>query len=124
MHGDREFHALSKYVISFLIRSFYSDENFQKLFLMALTKSNVWESGHEVALIVLTLFRYCMSTNYNKNIQGDRELHELSEYVITFQKTSCYGNDIRKIHILTFAFQVYFKFHWNKDKFHFFNGTC
>jgi hypothetical protein len=44
--SDREFQALSGYVIKIL----------QKLFRMTTTKSSVWESGDEGAFITLDLF--------------------------------------------------------------------
>ena len=74
---------------------------------MALAKSSVWESGHEVVLFVLNLVRYSMRTNYNKNIQGGREFHALSEYSIILLKICSYSKDIPKIKWLTFAFRGY-----------------
>jgi hypothetical protein len=54
--GDREFHALSESIVAFFKSSFYSNEKFQKLVLMTVKKSSLWEFGHEGACIVLNLF--------------------------------------------------------------------
>ena len=61
--SDREFQALSEYIITFLEGYFYSDEKFKKL--VDETKSSLWESGHEDAFIALKLF-------FNKWLQENK----------------------------------------------------
>ena len=40
-------------------------------------------------------------------MQGDRKFHELSEYIIIFQKLRYYDNDILKIQTPIYFFQEY-----------------
>lgn len=104
IQDDTTFHALSEYIISFFIRSFYTDEKFQKPFLMTLTKSVVWESGHEVFFSILNLFRCYTNPTYNRHTLDSRRFHGLSRYSIILLKTLCYNDDIPKMKWLPFAF--------------------
>ena len=56
MQSNREFHALSEYIITYLKRCFYGNEKFQKLISTIPTKSILWKSGHEGAFIARNLF--------------------------------------------------------------------
>ncbi len=68
-------------------------------------KSSLWESGHEGAFTVLNCFWSYISANENAYLEGDRKLHGLSEYVISFKKMSFYSHDICKIRTAAIFFQ-------------------
>jgi hypothetical protein len=72
---------------------------------MTRTEGFIGESDHEVSFIALDFFLMHMSTNKNIHIWGDRKFHELSEYVISFQKAYCYDNDNLKIQSAAYFFQ-------------------
>ncbi len=55
-HGDREFHALSEYIVTFSKRYFYSDKKLKKLFGKIVAKCGSRESDRKVAFISLDLF--------------------------------------------------------------------
>ena len=57
IQGDREFQALSEYVIAFFTIKFYDDEKITKLILSRLKKFRVGESSVEGAFIVLNFFQ-------------------------------------------------------------------
>ena len=57
IQDDREFQALSEYVIALFKIQFYDDEKIKKLILNRLKKFRVGESQVEVAFIVLNFFQ-------------------------------------------------------------------
>ncbi len=56
IQGDREFQAISQYIIAFLNKVIYSDQKFKKLTLITVTTPSLWESGHDGAFIAVNLF--------------------------------------------------------------------
>ena len=57
IQGDREFQALSEYIIAFLKIQFYDNKKIKKLFLSTLKKFRIGESQVEDAFIVLNFFQ-------------------------------------------------------------------
>ena len=57
IQGDREFQALSEYVIAFFKIQFYDDEKIKKLILSTLKKFRVGESQVEGVFILLNFFQ-------------------------------------------------------------------
>ncbi len=74
---------------------------------MTVKNSYLWESGHEGAFIVLKFSFQQMNARKQVNIQGDRKLHGLSEYVITLKRMWLYSEHISKIQSPTIFFRGY-----------------
>ncbi len=54
-----------EYIFTLLTKYFYSDEKLKKLISITVTKSSLWEFGHEGAFIALNLFWEYTCANEN-----------------------------------------------------------
>jgi hypothetical protein len=104
VQGDRDFHAFSDYILSFVMTYLYIENKFGKINEKKTEKRISGESDDEGVFVVLELFFWKPSLIQNFHLGICRELHGLSKYVIIFLKILFYDDDISKILCLTIFF--------------------